>query len=93
MTNFKPLPNFILEDTIYAIDEGALCAPGYDLSHLKMHGLNLFDMRHIEALVTYLRKEPHLTREELIARQIDSKIIDRRLGGMNNIRTLLDITY
>ncbi|MFA0690971.1 hypothetical protein [Vibrio splendidus] len=87
------IPNVVIRHAIYAIDEGYLQQPGHDFSNLIRHGVDIYKLTKIEAIVCWLRKEPYLTKQELVSRGVSEKFLENHMGGMDNIRTLLNIQH
>ncbi|MEF1339942.1 hypothetical protein REH81_24780 [Vibrio rotiferianus] len=85
------LSNTLIKNFIQAIDEGWLYQSGNDFSVLMQHGISVREITLLEHTVCSLRAEPYLTKEELMHRGISKTLIDKYLGGMNNIRELLGI--
>lgn len=85
------IPNILIKNFIQAIDEGWLYQNGNDFSVLMQHGISVREITLLEHTVCSLRAEPYLTKEELMHRGISKTLIDKYLGGMNNIRDLLGI--
>lgn len=85
------LPNLLIQNVIKAVDEGLIYQPHYDFSALIQYDIDIHKMNMIETIIHSLRKEPYLTQEELVRHGVSKKFIDSRLGGINNIRELLEI--
>lgn len=87
------IPNIVIRHAIYAIDSGFLQQPGHDFSNFIRHGVDIYTLTKIEAIVRWLRSEPYLTKQDLSTRGVSAKFLDNHLSGIDNIRALLGIQH
>ncbi len=85
------IPTLIFKHIIAAVDDNALYQPNNDFSILAHYDIDMYRMSMIETIIRSLRAEPYLTKEELVQRGASGKFIDYRLGGIRNIKELLEI--